>query len=74
MASSFDTQVHVEEMIPECPVCGLPLDGLAFNGMHLECGSSDNEFFVFDFESELAQDGEPSEDDIDYYLRSYYGF
>lgn len=39
MATSFDTQVHSDELIPCCPYCDQPLDigGPIQDGMHAEC-------------------------------------
>lgn len=35
--NSFDTQVQIEETIPNCSYCDKPLTGETRNGLHTEC-------------------------------------
>ena len=37
--SSFDTQIHSDELIPNCPFCDEVLDGATEGGMHSSCYS-----------------------------------
>jgi hypothetical protein len=35
--SSFDKQVHIEELIPTCPYCDKVLEGMVIGGFHAHC-------------------------------------
>lgn len=51
---SFDTQVQVEEIIPDCLFCGEPLDGPISNGMHRGCNAKFDAEMAAAFPNELV--------------------